>query len=328
MPYLPTSTRRVPERVAGTSAVRPAPGPGHSPLPPEHEALTGLDAAIDAGVRAAAPAAALAFALAGGELGDLPELPLVVGADAVRLRAVAPLYLAAEVEAAELVRGAEVLAGLWVGGGLTADLGPAAPRLMDVWRGRHERFTVEERQAVYARMFGEPNGPLLAVRGARNLAFEGLLIDVADALFSVADLPAGRRSASASAALQVSLQALGDNLLTRAGGVPDQAAAELVDGVRIALELFREPALQRAVGAASVWEAVRAVARRYLGTAPEVAVRVERATCGSAVLGWVGTALAAPGAAVTASVSSAAGRWLEASLRLRESEEAGRAPAR
>src|SRR5687767_2731552 len=59
------------------------------------------------------------------------DLPPVLGSepDQARLRALAPLYLAAELESARLVPAVETLAAMLVTGALRAELGTAAPRL-------------------------------------------------------------------------------------------------------------------------------------------------------------------------------------------------------
>src|SRR5262249_22288383 len=114
----------------------------------------------------AAESFAASFELA--ELGDI-SLPPVVGSgqDRANLAAIAPLYFAAKLEAARLITAVETLAGLFVTGGLQRDLGPASRTLVDFWHGRHQRLAAEERQALYAQLFGTNFGPTFAVAKAR-----------------------------------------------------------------------------------------------------------------------------------------------------------------
>src|SRR5262249_59968710 len=100
--------------------------------------------------------------------------PPVIGSDVdqARLRPVPPLYLAAELEAAQLLPAAEALAGVFVSGGVGIDVGAAADRLIAFWRGRHERVSPEERRAFFSRPFGGA-GPTPGRHGTGNPAFEG-----------------------------------------------------------------------------------------------------------------------------------------------------------
>ena len=112
--------------------------------PPRPETF-GLERALAVALGLAQAGEALALQL------DLPsldpiDLPPVVGTDAdqARLRTVPPLYLAGELEAAQLLPAAEALAGVFVSGGIQADVGHAADRVIAFWRARHERFSPEE----------------------------------------------------------------------------------------------------------------------------------------------------------------------------------------
>jgi hypothetical protein len=268
----------------------------------------------------AAPACALAYR--SDELTgiDLPEVGDPV-ADRARLLAVAPLYLVAELDATGLLSGAEMLAGLAASGGLAIpdDAGLTA-ELHAFWLQRNQRFAAAERAAVFARLFGRPFGPVLAVRGNSNTSFEPLLIDLADALYAGG---AARRSPAAAVAVAAAGHALSANLENRQDGIPDVAAAELVANAHEALELFKHASLQLAVGAHGVWPAVGAVARRYLADDPPVALHVSRGRSGMVVLAWLadalGTAMDGPAARQPEpTVVTAAGEWLQSTLALHE----------
>ena len=90
------------------------------------------------------------------ELGDI-DLPGATPAsadDQAQIRAIASLYLAAQLEDAALLPAVELLAGLAVSGGLHVDVGSASDLIADFWRQRTERFVEKERRAFFARLFG------------------------------------------------------------------------------------------------------------------------------------------------------------------------------
>jgi hypothetical protein len=253
------------------------------------------------------------------ELGDI-DLPPVVGsaADQARLQAVAPLYLASELEEARLVPAVEALAGLVVSGGLAADLGPTAPRLVAFWRGRYQRLAAQERQAIFAHLFGAGTGPTLAGRLGPNRDFEPLMIDLATAL---AQLEAGPWGADPTQEVAVGMAAgrLADNLVLHGGGLATFAARDLLAAVQQAIDLLGQVPVQRAVAAQDVWGAVRSISRSFLGEDIDIASRVTRGKAGMLVLAWL--AQVAPGLGETGhdlaasgdSVVVAAGTWLRAS---------------
>src|SRR5712691_6383604 len=94
-------------------------------------------------------------------------------ADQQSLRGLASMYLASELEGAGLVPAVEALAG---------DVGPAGAMLVEFWRTRSQRFTAAERQAFFGRLFGHAAGPTLAGPGGRNDEFEGLMINLTEAI--------------------------------------------------------------------------------------------------------------------------------------------------
>jgi hypothetical protein len=200
-----------------------------------------------------------------------------------------------------------------------ADLGAAAERLVAFWRGRHARFSPEERAAFYSRVFGAPGRTRLSVPDAFNAAFEGLMIDYAQALY-VLDGPLGLPELGTTR-LRGAAWRLAENLLARNRGIPDPAARELVTAINATLAIFKDPAVQRFLGANSVWNAVRAAAARYLEEEIEVGLHVERGRSGLTLLAW----LAESGASIAAlprppqPVIEAAAVWLQATLALAES---------
>jgi hypothetical protein len=260
---------------------------------------------------------ALAGSLAELETIDLPELG---GGeiDVSRLQSLPPLYLASELEQARLVAAAETLAALYVSGGLVADLGEAGELLVVLWRSRNERFSREERQAFFRRLFGTGSGPSLAGK-PDNIDFEALLIDLAAAIHGLDAVGGGGLREAVS--LRTSARLVGASLSGRAWGVPEPAARELLAAVNDALAIFKQPTVQRAVGALGPWGAVAAVARRHLREEVDVPLHVERARTGLVLLAWLAEALVGSDGTATlpsAEIRVAAQTWLEATLALHE----------
>jgi hypothetical protein len=273
--------------------------------------------------------AAESFALALSELGDI-NLPPVVGSgqDRANLQAIAPLYLAAELEAARLITAVETLAGLFVSGGLQRDLGPASKPLLDFWRGRHQRLAAEEREALYAQLFGTNFGATFAAAKARNTDFESLMIDLAEALYKLEDVS----DAGLEVPVQTAANQLADNLVTHGGGMALVASRHLLSAIETCVAILKRPQVQQAVGAHSLWQAVQNISQSYLGVQVDTASHVTRGKAGLQILTWLaevvpfleqtGHQLVPPGSPVMA----AAGSRLEASLTLHEQEDAPTAP--
>jgi hypothetical protein len=257
------------------------------------------------------------------EIGTI-ELPPIVGsaADQALLRSDAPLYLSAELEATRLLRAAEVLAGVFASGGLTADLGPAAALLADFWRSRHQRFTQQERSAIFTRLFGFTGAPL-AVASGRNVAFEPLLMDLAEELHRLHDGGWIGRLPPSEVSLRTAAGQLAANLVPRSGGIAVYAARDILDAIGRALAIFKQAAVQAATGSTSPWLAVRSVADRYLGEDVVIGPHVSRGQSGMRILSWVAEILPAVddigvGLALPEEVRSAGTEWLQASLSLHE----------
>jgi hypothetical protein len=263
---------------------------------------------------------------------DLPaldpiDLPPVVGTDAdqARLRSVPPLYLASELEGAQLLSAADALAGVFASGGIDSDVGGAAQPLIAFWHARHDRFAPEERRAFFARLFGG-RGPSLAAHGGVNDAFEGLLVDVTQAL---AELGA-RPLQTAELTLRAAASELAGNVASRTSGIPEPTARVLIASISEALALFKEPLVQAALGTHSPWAALRAAAQRYLRTDPAVEAHVERGKDGMVVLSWLAEAVTTldtsrPLLQPDARTVAAAVGWLNGSLALRRGEAAAAA---
>jgi hypothetical protein len=310
--------------------------PNHKePAVPIATAVSSADNALDRplalGWRLVGAAETFAIQFAQSNLGAI-DLPPVVGtaADRTHIQTIAPLYLAAELEAARLVPAVETLAGVFASGGLTVDLGPATQLLTKFWQGRHQRFAAAERQAFFARLFGAGPGPTLAVAGSptepggTNTTFESLMIDLAEVLYQFNPSPFPNLYVD-EAPLRVVARQLAANLLPRSGGIATFAARDLLGILRDALAILKQPLVQRAVRAHGVWEAVRAITSQFSHQDVGITQHVERGKSGMLILTWLAEVLPQldnPGQRVFLSghtaVRAAAGSWLQASLALHE----------
>lgn len=288
---------------------------------------TVLDEVIERADALLTRAEACTFALALDDAGGL-ELPPAVASgatDQAHLRAVATLYLAAELESALVVPVAELLAGLAVSGGLPGDVGAAAAPLAAFWRSRSERFAPEERVAFFARLFGAAAQPL-AGGGPVNAAFDERLIDLCEALYKLDEGGAsgGYGAMHQQVRLRMAANAMIDNVVQHSGGMTAFAAREMLAGVRAAVAILATPALQRRFGGDSLWDVVRSVAARYLHDDPAIDAHVTRGKAGLTILAWLADALPAladgggPLIGLDHPVVGAAVEWLQASLSLQE----------
>jgi hypothetical protein len=277
-------------------------------------------------------ARALAADLGLPELGDV-ELPPIVGSavDQASLQAVAALYLASELESARLVPAMEVLAGVYATGALAVDVGPVGSKLLEVWHRRNERFARPEREAFFARLFGRSSGPSFATSSGSgsNLQFETLLIDLAEALYRLeAASPLGPSDRGSQAAIGMAAQNLIANLAPRSRGMTIYAAGDIVTAIREAVTIFGQPSLQAALGASTMWGAVRGATRTYLNEEVDLDAHVRRGQSGQVLLAWlahVAPQLSQPSGPIVRPdepVVSAAASWLQVSLALAERQPA------
>jgi hypothetical protein len=266
-----------------------------------------------------------AFAVQFADLGEI-DLPPSIGsaADQARLQALAPLYLAAELEQARLLPAVEVLAGLYVSGGLQADIGPAGPLLLAFWQNRQQRFATPERTALFSRLFGMASKTTLAARGGANVGFEDAMINLTEALHKLRlDAPLGVSSISETT-MRLAVRTLADNLAPRAGGIAVFAARDMLATIQQAVDVLKQPALQQAFGATSFWATVRAIAHTYLDETPSVESHVTRGRAGMLVMTWVAQAMPLLDDTTQLLVEqdhpvlAAATAWLQASLHLEE----------
>lgn len=300
--------------------------------PPARPALpgdtAGLEDAIQHGLRLVARAEAFAASLGVPDPGDFVLPPALESpADQASLAAIAPLYLAAEVEVVGLIEAAEQAAGLFASGALTPASAQASKKLAALWRGRRERFSAAERRAFFTRLFGGEESPSLAGEGGSNGTFTTLMIDLTEAIYQWEGSPlwGGTPGAREETRVRLTARMMAANLLPRSRGMTPFAAREILGAMQAALEIFKEVEVQRFFGAPTLWGAVEQSFQRYHGRTPDVPSHLGRARAGQAVLAWLAEVL--PQLETTSTpvltrghpVITAAAAWMQASLAIVES---------
>ena len=305
----------------------PTPRPARDRSRPRPRAARELDHAVNFGLRLVRSAEALAAVL---DL-EIPDLPPTTGnpADQASLHAAAPLYFASEMEAARLLPAVEMFAGLYASGAIPVSLGPAEAAVAEFWKGRHQRLATSERQAFYAHLFGGGSGPTMADprQSGVNTSFESAMIDLAEAIYKLNPALDTTAWSGGDAAVRQAAMALASNLSTRAGGFATFAARDLLETIQQAVNILKQPQVQRAVGASSLWLAVGAIAQMYLHESVDIPSHVTRGRAGMMIIAWVGDVSSqlegTSGTLVPpqSPLIGAAAAWLQASLTLHEAEQ-------
>lgn len=294
--------------------MRLAPPPPDVRLPwrPAHDALLHALAFAASEVAGHEQAVARAFEFDPGAI-DLPAgAPNAM--DAAQLRAAGPLYFAAELEAAGLLRCAELIAGLFASGAITQPLGPVSQSINAFWRGRRDRLEAGERQAIFDRVIEPPH-------------FERLMEALCRAIVAQADNADGagaRPDLREHVGLGMAAQSLAEFLAQRVDAMASIAVRDVIDTINQAIGFLRDRMLQAAFGTHTLWALV-ATAATADGTTPASATSVqaaaERGRAGQAVLAWLAShydrsSLALdPRDADDGALVMAAQRWLDSAPR-------------
>ncbi|KRD41339.1 hypothetical protein ASE38_17180 [Cellulomonas sp. Root930] len=278
--------------------------------------------ALSASERLVARATAPHLTVALDQLGDIdiPE-PVAQHIDAAQLRALATLYLAADIESAGVIASVEALAGLASTGSVRVDPGGAQPLLADWWRGRHERVSAAERSAFFSRLFGTAPGPV-AADADPNIEFEDRMLELCEALYKLDEIPTGDPYGGSmqQARVRRAARALTENIGDAGGGITAFMAGEILAALKQAFAIIGHPDLQGALRARDVWGAVSAVARLARQPVNPPGPHVRRGKAGMTVIAWlaeVSDQLGGSGGALVAighPVVGAAIEWLEATL--------------
>jgi hypothetical protein len=293
-------------------------------IAPVADALLSSALSVGEGLVARATAHGLAVGL--DQLGDIdiPE-PVAARVGEAQLRALAALYLAADLESAGVIASVEALAGLASTGAVSIDLGGAEPLLADWWRSRHDRISAGERQAFFSRLFGTTSGPVAADVNP-NIEFEHRMLELCEALYKLDELAPGDPYGGTmqQARVRRAARALSQNLGNVGGGVTAFIAAETVAALKKALRVISHPDVRGAVAARDVWGVVAAIARmaRLAFDPPDAYVR--RGKAGMTVIAWladVSDRLGGSGGPLVSighPVVGAAIDWIEATLDIGE----------
>jgi hypothetical protein len=261
------------------------------------------------------------LALALDTLGNLTLPQPSTADDQAHLRTLASLYLTSQLEQASLLPAVELLAGIGVGGGVSVDLGPASSKLMEFWRHRKERFSPEERRSLFDRLF--------------DSNFENLMISLCEALYKLDEgvIPQGTSNPLEQAKVRTLGEQLAEYLLNHTTGESTFAANDILASTRAATEILKDPRVEHAFGAHSVWMTVAAILHRYGTAAADPVAFVVRGKAGLTILSWLADAHGVietstqPLVGLDNPVIAAAVDWLQSSLTIEQSKAGAPTPA-
>jgi hypothetical protein len=171
----------------------------------------------------------------------------------------------------------ELLAGIGVSGGVQVDLGPASSKLMTFWRHRSERFSPAERQSLFDRLFDSD--------------FDNFFISLCEALYKLDEgaLTPGTSNPLQQAKVRTLAEQLAEHLLSHASGESAFAASDILESMRAATEILKDPRVEHAFGANNIWKTVEAIQRRYGMAPPDSTSFVVRGKAGLTILSWLRT---------------------------------------
>ncbi|WP_456952835.1 hypothetical protein [Lysobacter sp. HA35] len=233
----------------------PPPPDVRVPWRPAHAALLRALALATTQVQRHEHALSLALADDPGAI-DLPAgAPNAM--DAAQLRAAGPLYFAAELEIAGLLRCAELVAGLFASGAITQPLGPVAQSINAFWRGRRDRLQEGERQAVFNRVIEQPHFDRLMTALCRAITAQA---DNADDTGVRPDLREHVGLASCASSMA-------EFIAQRMDSMASIAVRDVIDTINVAIGFLRDRMLQVAFGTQSLWALIATASSRD-GTTP------------------------------------------------------------
>ena len=280
-----------------------------------------------------ATAPGLAFAL--DQLGDIdiPD-PVAARIDKAQLRALATLYLAADLEPAGIIPAVETLAGLAATGALQVDLGGALPLVEAWWRGRSERLADLERNAFFSRLFGTSSGPVSA-EADRNFQFEDRMLELCESLYKLDELASGDPygGLGQQARVRAGARSLAGNLGEASGGSTAFIAAEIVTTLREAFAIVGHASLRGAFAVRDLWGVVGAIGRIARKRFNPAGPYIRRGKAGMIILSWLAEVSeqlgdSGPIVQVGDPVTGSAIDWIEATLDIGEAiDAAAQAPA-
>ncbi len=297
-----------------------------------------LAAALSVGERLVARATAPHLTVALDQLGDIdiPE-PVASNVGAAQLRALATLYLAADIESAGVIASVESLAGLASTGATSIDPGGAEPLLADWWRRRHERVSAPERSAFFSRLFGTAPGPV-AADAEPNVQFEDRMLELCEALYKLDELATNATFGgfAQQARVRAAASRIIETITSFSSGIAVFMAQEILSTLKEALAILGHAEVRGELGARDFWAAIERIARLARRQRADGRLHLRRGRAGMTVLAWLGEAApflpapAQPLVGLDHPVIASAVDWLEASLALSEAagyEAPAQAPA-
>jgi hypothetical protein len=281
---------------------------------------------------AQATAPGLAFAL--DQLGDIdiPE-PEMGRIDKAQLRALATLYLAADLEPAGIIPAVETLAGLSATGATSLDLGAVEPLLVGWWRDRHERVSAAERNAFFSRLFGTSAGPVAADAG-RNADFEDRMLGLCEALYKLDEMSSGDPygGTAQQARVRAAARGLVENLGLAGGGITAFMATEVIETLKQAVAIVGHQDMRRNFAARDIWGVVGGIGRIARQRFRPAGPYIRRGKAGMTVIAWLADVsdnlgrIGGPIVTIGHPVVGSAIDWIEATLDIGEAVAAEPAP--
>lgn len=217
-------------------------------------------------------AAVQRFGAAALEVIDLPPLGGAL-IEAEQLRTAAVMLWIRHVEEAGLPGFVDALATGSARGTLLLPLTRAADRLMLYYQKNRDRFDAAERRALYSRIFAPPFAEQID-------ALAGALLEV-----NRADTEGTARHFAARAG--VLARDLGALLTSRTVGVAAFAAREIVEHVKEALALLRDPEIVRTLGGGSPFQIIRVHGPSLARIEVDPGSALDRASAGFAIVSWL-----------------------------------------
>ena len=241
-----------------------------------------------------------------------PDLPnLADGGEIIpdNIRAVAATYFAWQLEQLRLFDVVDRLVELAQSGMLP--LGPSSrvARPID-WS---TRFTLDERQSIYTRVFGVPGGDTGDMQP--NTDFPGLWLRFISAVAAFESPDSG---ADCSDTVGTAARDLAQNASLYGSGAMFGAASRLHDQIALSLELLSAADIHAAYGATDAWSLVERVSQAEFGGSTDIRRYIQLAESGASILRWLAehsadladpSAPSLPDAALIASCD----QWLAAS---------------
>lgn len=209
---------------------------------------------------------------------DLPPLATSGAIVPAQVTATAALFWCAQVERAGLPAFVEALAEGVVHGTINLPVTTGGDRLMQFWRGRQQRFSAGEREALYRHTFGSPGD---------HGGFDGLWTDFVNRLSAIGRSDPQDSLQRMVAGVNVIARELASYLSDHGTGMAAFAAREIVGLVRTTLAIMRDPDIVTALGGGSPWQIIGANAPSVLGHAVDPSTALPRATAGYTLIQWL-----------------------------------------